>query len=290
MIGRARVLGLFLLSQAACGTVLGLDGMVADRDTGDAAPCGSRCVDAGGEAGTGQVVVTSPKGTYGIDALEVTLSDYQTWLATKPSLAGQRAECTWNDSYEITVASQAALAAGAKLDPGCTPDILRALPSDGPVVCMDFCDAAAYCASLHKRMCGKIGGGSLSVAYPDALPAIDAAESEWFRACTGGDQRAYPYGNDYRLGACNDANSWPVKVGSHPGCEGGAAGLFDMSGNVSEWVDECAAGGSGAPSDNCLNRGGAFFSKPDALRCDARQFIYRGSVSSTTGFRCCGSS
>jgi len=44
-------------------------------------------------------------------------------------------------------------------------------------------------------------------------------------------------------------------VASFPGCEGFYPGLFDLEGNVAEWVDSCD--GSSGPNDHCTLAGGS---------------------------------
>src|SRR5262249_40663852 len=111
-------------------------------------------------------------------------------------------------------------------------------PADRPVHAVDWCDAFAYCAWAGKRLCGRIAGGSVDPTFGTDL----ASESEWYNACSRGGQHAYPYGDTYDPRACNGleygAGTGPqLPVGSLSSCTGGFAGLFDMSGNVSEWED-----------------------------------------------------
>eukprot|EP01095_Lingulamoeba_sp_RSL-Kostka_P002952 TRINITY_DN13855_c0_g1_i1.p1 TRINITY_DN13855_c0_g1~~TRINITY_DN13855_c0_g1_i1.p1 ORF type:complete len:279 (+),score=104.39 TRINITY_DN13855_c0_g1_i1:57-893(+) len=67
-------------------------------------------------------------------------------------------------------------------------------------------------------------------------------QDEWNNACSGTDNRPYPYGKTFNKGHCNignyddDADIEPVKA--RPDCEGGLEGLFDMGGNLSEWINE----------------------------------------------------
>jgi formylglycine-generating enzyme required for sulfatase activity len=101
----------------------------------------------------------------------------------------------------------------------------------------------------------------------------------------------YPYGNTYEAGVCNgnDLNSPGVfvPVGSLPGCVGGFAGLYDLSGNVEEMDDTCD--GTTGASDQCLARGGSVNDGPPstALRCDSAETVNRSDKFDDIGFRCC---
>ncbi len=108
-----------------------------------------------------------------------------------------------------------------------------------PVVMLRFVEAEAACASAGKRLC---------------------TEYEWETACEGPEVRPFPYGFRYEAGACNSDKTYrPVSEarlasgnaavrdaetrrawqgepsGTHPRCES-AYGVFDMTGNVEEWV------------------------------------------------------
>ena len=48
-----------------------------------------------------------------------------------------------------------------------------------PVRDVDQCDARAFCEQADRRLCGRIGGGTLAPSS-----AADAVESEWMSACT----------------------------------------------------------------------------------------------------------
>jgi formylglycine-generating enzyme required for sulfatase activity len=203
-------------------------------------------------------------GGYSIDATEVTRDQYAAWLSKNPSTGGQPSYCSWNTSY----------APSCEWPPG--------VKGEHPVVCVDWCDAYAYCAGVGKRLCGKIGGGANG--YGDDA---DATKSQWFNACTSGGQNDYTYGDTYASATCN-AGSTTVPVASMPGCQSsttGYEGVYDLGGNVWEWEDSCVA--DSGTSELCRSRGGSFNPYGVGLRCDAGKLSARGHTGYDFGFRCC---
>jgi len=106
-----------------------------------------------------------------------------------------------------------------------------------PVVMVSFIEAEAACREEHKRLC---------------------TESEWTFACEGKEKVPYPYGYERDTSACNidrhyilpdlQAFSYDQKIanevgrldqrvpsGSEPRCVS-PFGVYDMTGNVDEWV------------------------------------------------------
>jgi formylglycine-generating enzyme required for sulfatase activity len=61
-------------------------------------------------------------------------------------------------------------------------------------------------------------------------------------------------------------------------------GVFDMEGNVSEWVDSCD--GSTGKTDNCLSAGGNELNSI-AYCTQALEDVTRDFTSGYFGFRCC---
>jgi hypothetical protein len=202
-----------------------------------------------------------------VDSTEVTIADYTQFLAaTGGDTSGQRADCTWNTSFV----------------PGGWP---TSGATDLPVTGVNQCDAVAYCAWAGKRLCGAIDGGTL-----DTGSIYDPSASQWYFACSHNDDglHAYPYGNTYDASACNgdDPDAGPVGVGTLPGCFGGFTGLWDMSGNVWEWVDACDGTTS---TNNCIIGGGAYTSTPGELSCQSAVIVLaeRSGGYPDIGFRCC---
>lgn len=108
-----------------------------------------------------------------------------------------------------------------------------------PPVMVSFYDASGLCAAKGKRLC---------------------YESEWTAACEGPGEKPFPYGWERSAEKCNIDNPWvnpslkkiysadpgvrdaelarldqSVPSGSKPGCVSDF-GVFDLTGNVDEWV------------------------------------------------------
>jgi formylglycine-generating enzyme required for sulfatase activity len=217
---------------------------------------------------------SSTKGCRWIDATEITEDQYQQFLADNPKTNVQADFCKWNADF---MPSQPCMA-----DPG----IASNSAPDSPVVCIDECDAEAFCAWTGKRLCqGDWGGAALD----------DPARSEWYDACSSGGAREYPYGNDYEPGACNDAERPATGCVQVEACTTTTAGTltscvtpygaFDLTGNVAEWAAEC--GSIQGMTDNCHVRGGGVDTRSSAATCKVAGDRARSYVSKTLGFRCC---
>ncbi len=114
-------------------------------------------------------------------------------------------------------------------------------------------------------------------------------EAEWVYAAYGSDGRDYPWGNeepncDYAVydngsDGCGENHTWPVgskSDGKSP------FGLYDMAGNVYEWVEDCY-------DNTCVSRvlrGGEWFNVPYYLRSSSRGNGKPDSVGNGRGFRC----
>ncbi len=221
-------------------------------------------------------MVMLPEG-YCIDQTEVTQGQYAAWLngTPAPSTAGQDTWCTWNTSYAPDTSGS------CDWDP-----VSRA---NYPVVCVDWCDAYAYCEGVGKRMCGNRAGGPNG--YYDYT---NAGQSQWHNACvSGAADNAYPYGDLYEGTRCNGhdyslTDDAPVEVGTLSTCRSpleGYGDVYDLSGNEWEWEDSC--GGQVDRSDYCRLRGGAFYYDMEFMRCDAGHETNRDYRGVDVGIRCC---
>lgn len=111
-------------------------------------------------------------------------------------------------------------------------------------------------------------------------------EAEWEYAASGGDGRAYPWGESFRPLCANTVEGGPlttVPIGVHPAGRS-PFGVHDMAGNVEEYVaDDYQAYPGGDPVDDDLvrargtyrvARGGSFTRFGDLARCRRRHGWY----------------
>lgn len=145
-----------------------------------------------------------------------------------------------------------------------------------PALMVSWNDAQAYVRWLSERT-GR--------AY--RLPS----EAQWEFAARGGTATTYWWGDRY------DAAQAPHGQTSEAGAHApNGFGLFDVTGNVSEWVEDCYVNGfTDAPTDgsamvqgNCgqrVVRGGSWRDNPQSLRIAARSRIARATRDGGVGFR-----
>ena len=125
-------------------------------------------------------------------------------------------------------------------------------------------------------------------------------EAEWEYAARAGTTTAYSWGNDVGKGNANCdgcGSQWDNKQTAPVGSfKANTWGLYDMHGNVWEWVQDCyKAGYAGAPTDgssisvqNCgtrVRRGGSWYDYPGSLRAADRGRSGPGNRNVSLGFR-----
>ena len=168
----------------------------------------------------------------------------------------------------------------------------RSLPSDNgwgrgkrPVINVDWDDAVAYTRWLSEQ-----------TGHHYRLPS----EAEWEYAAAAGASTFYAWGNnggDNHAVCYNCGSRWDGRetapIGSFPA---NAFGLYDMAGNVLEWVADCRHDSyQNAPGDggvwaggDCsrhMARGGAYDSPLDNLRTQSRPYFSTGTHLNNLGLR-----
>ncbi|MGP0058819.1 MAG: SUMF1/EgtB/PvdO family nonheme iron enzyme [Beijerinckiaceae bacterium] len=174
-----------------------------------------------------------------------------------------------------------------------------------PVACLNWNDAQAYVAWLAKKT-GKTyrllseseweyaaRGQTLPGAYPRYF--FGDAEKDMCRYGNGADQTAKEKvpGLIWAVVPCNDGYAYTSPVGSFlPN----AFGLYDMHGNVWQWVEDCYAENyQGAPTDGSAKttgecsrrvlRGGSWNYNPRYLRAALRFWLIPVNRYDSYGFR-----
>jgi eukaryotic-like serine/threonine-protein kinase len=191
----------------------------------------------------------------------------------------------WIDQYEVSNSQYArCVAAGACSEPldvdSNTREDYYTKPefANFPVVHVSWHMADAYC---------RWAGGRLPT------------EAEWEKAARGTDQRLYPWGDNsptrYLLNYA-DLIADTTEVGSYP--DGRSPyGMFDMAGNVREWIADwydkdyyqySPYENPTGPSDGDTRgiRGGAFNSDVNSVRTSYRMLGYPQNSGGHIGFRC----
>jgi formylglycine-generating enzyme required for sulfatase activity len=188
------------------------------------------------------------------------------------------------DLYEVTTSRYARFLAATRRTPPWLWDMVNlAIHGDRPVIGVDWHDADAYCRWALKR-----------------LPT----EAEWEKAARGTDERQFPWGNqaptaelaNFAVGARFSYSQTLMPVGRY---EKGKSpfGLFDMAGNVWEWVQdwykadyyvESPARNPTGPEEGQFKvlRGGSWSELPQYLLTYGRFKLPPATRNSYTGFRC----
>ncbi|HEX2873680.1 MAG TPA: SUMF1/EgtB/PvdO family nonheme iron enzyme [Polyangiaceae bacterium] len=186
--------------------------------------------------------------------------------------------CVWIDSTEVSAAQLAELVAlpaadyEALLPAGCANvafELVSVEDGDRPAVGLDWCAAAAACASMGKRLCGE---------DESTKPA-----SEWQTVCTDGDHDGFRYTELANPGVCVLAAREAADVGSTSTCLTPTS-VFDLVGNVREWTAECSGK---SPAGSCTVRGGSFLDPAGSAGCNLAESVERSHKADDLGFRCC---
>ena len=188
------------------------------------------------------------------------------------------------DLYEVTVGRYARfLSETNRSAPWMWETVNLEGHSDRPVIGVDWFDADAYCRWAGKR-----------------LPT----EAEWEKAARGTDERLYPWGNNpptarlanFALGARFSYSQVLMPVGHYEKAKS-PYGIYDLAGNVWEWVHDWYGGSyyEQSPERNPIGpehgefkvlRGGSWSELPKYLLSYGRFKLSPHTRNSYIGFRC----
>ena len=187
-------------------------------------------------------------------------------------------------AHEVTFAQWDACMAGG----GCgayRPDDRGWGRAARPVIDVSWEDAQRYAAWLSSQT---------GAEY--RLPS----EAQWEYAARAGTPTAYSWGDDIGEGLANCdgcGSAWDNDRTAPAGSfQANRFGLYDMHGNVREWVEDCfndsytdaPADGRAWLSGDCsqrMLRGGSWYSDPDGLRSSYRLWDGADTADSDIGFR-----
>ena len=187
----------------------------------------------------------------------------------------------WIDKTEVTVAAyRACVDRGSCPKPdrtshACTYDLGD---PQLPMSCVTFRAASAYCAAVGKRLPREVewelaARGTTPIRYP------------WGGGGTGCGQ-AVTLTKDTSQTSCGKR---PARVGSHPG-NASPFGLYDMSGNVEEWVadwyTESVSEASPPAGASHVLRGGGWLTPPSLAKTTSRNWGSVMEAGPNVGFRC----
>ena len=130
-----------------------------------------------------------------------------------------------------------------------------------PVTNVTWQEAKAMCESVGKRLC---------------------TADEWVMACRGPQGLRFPYGPVYDGTKCNSESTVdePMKIGETPATCVSGYGVYDLNGNVWEWVGTSLEEGVSV-------RGGAW-SSSSCAECALLFWVNAPNTKSDRGgFRCC---
>ena len=138
-------------------------------------------------------------------------------------------------------------------------------------------EARDACKAGGKRLCTEEEWASACTG----TPAVDNNGNGWFNDDDIEGFR-YPYGAFYEGGACHDGQKTltgnPIRTGAKGACRT-QAGVYDLAGNIAEWIENDEAKASMV---------GGNFGSGEGAACNRRGTMFGPGIrNNTTGFRCC---
>ena len=260
-------------------------GQSAPSTQASAAPALTTFRDALKDGGQGPEMVTLPTGSFRMGSPSTEAERHSSEGPVRTVTISNRIAI---GRYEVTFAEYDRFARATG----------RTLPSDEgggrgtrPVFNVSHTDAEIYATWLGEQT-GKIYRLPTEAEWEYAARAHTSTRYSWGDNITCSQAR---YGHNSSGGACSNNPTGPVAVGSFTA---NPFGLYDMHGNVLEWVRDCSHRNyEGAPTDgsawmsNCSNnplsvvRGGGWHSHPKGLRSAYRNNYWTFKSQNDIGFR-----
>jgi sulfatase modifying factor 1 len=221
-----------------------------------------------------------------MDETEVTVAEYGAWADASGGFTDWDSRCVpWKTTVsdpERSPSDACVMAIPADEDDHFAPD--------KPIRCVDWCDAEAFCRDERGgHLCYRTaGGGSVQ---PENEP------DEWPSACSNADTTVWPWGNGPDATLCNIGqpatgctsvgfSCGVAPVRSFTGCVN-ENGIFDLIGNVQEWLGICAAIDPSSPDGTCALRGGGYDDSLAGSGCGLDETLPKATRLPDVGFRCC---
>jgi formylglycine-generating enzyme required for sulfatase activity len=249
----------------------------------------------GGTAMNWTVVRVDAKSTCSyMDETEVTVKHYRAWAESNSAVAWDTRCSSWK---RVPPDNKPAPPSAPWVDgDSCGERIDFDVQFDPwnpgkPTRCVDWCDAQAFCKGRGGRLCYSGGGGGIT--EPADMPP------EWTTACTNrepaGGQTAWPWGEGLEsdcvlnqpahgcFGGCGPAVLDPKQ----PRCKN-SRGVFDLIGNVKEWLLGCDSNDQKSEKGTCKLAGGGYDDKLESTSClGTAAAAPRIARDPDIGFRCC---
>jgi formylglycine-generating enzyme required for sulfatase activity len=220
----------------------------------------------------------------GIGVYEVTVGEYKDFVAAtgRGSVGCAVYDGTWQDRSELN-----------------WENVGYRQTATHPVTCVSWRDARDYAGWLSKRTSEHYRLPSESeweyaarAGSPAARPWIEGATAACGYANIADESAAQRYPG-WKVLPCSDGFIYSAPVGTF---KPNAFGLYDMLGNVFEWVQDCwnpdyrgaPVNGSAWLAGDCTQhglRGGSWFTSPSLVTVSARNRFEETYRSNTVGFR-----
>lgn len=224
--------------------------------------------DRGDDGAQGPELVVLPGAKIAAGRTEITRGEFRRYWAAAGSraFAGKEPSCRDRESFFRSSRKRTWQA----------PDVTQ--DDSHPVVCVSWDEAAGYARWLSEQT-----GRTYRLASNAEFDQL--AREAGTAGCTGANlaDAAFNKAYDTKSGAsCDDGHAATSPAGKFPPT---ASGVFDVDGNVREWVNACANGSPGAGCREHRVRGRSWYSAPDKETATFSDNVASDVSSNNIGFR-----